>query len=31
VDDDTQVYRLFMPAPGGGETESMVVTYRRRR
>jgi hypothetical protein len=30
VDDDTYVYRVFMPAPGG-EAEVMTTTYRRRR
>ena len=30
-DADTQVFRSFMPLPGGGEHEVMTVTYRRRR
>jgi hypothetical protein len=31
VDDDTQVYRSFVPGPGGEPFEMMKVTYRRRR
>jgi hypothetical protein len=31
IDDDTQLYRLFMPTPAGAEAEVMTVTYRRRR
>jgi hypothetical protein len=31
VDDDTRVFRSFMPAPSGGEAEVMTVVYRRRR
>jgi hypothetical protein len=30
-DPDTQVFRSFMPGPGGSELEVMTVTYRRRR
>jgi len=30
LDPDTQVWRSFMPAPGGGEVEVMSATYKRR-
>jgi hypothetical protein len=30
VDDQTQIFRSFMPIPGGDEFEMMTVTYRRR-
>ena len=30
-DPDTQVWRSFMPGPGGSELEVMTATYRRRK
>jgi len=31
VDDDTRIFRTFMPGPDGAEIETLTTTYRRRR